>query len=86
MSRDPFILDEETKTKRETEAAEQEAEFTRVYQSLSEDITNTQLQINEEATKTDTDVSRISALTNQLERLEANKIKLLKKQKRLRLI
>jgi len=69
------IPTEETKTKIKTEAAEQEAEFTRVYQSLSDDITNTQIQINEEATKTDTDVSRISALTNQLERLEANRNK-----------
>ena len=54
-----------------------------MYQSLSEDITNTQLQINEEATKTDTDVSRISALTNQLERLEANKNKVVEEAKKI---
>lgn len=77
------IPTEETKTKIKTEAAEQEAEFTRVYQSLSDDITNTQIQINEEATKTDTDVSRISALTNQLERLEANKNKVVEEAKKI---
>ena len=81
LLRDPFVPDEETKIKRETEVAEQEAEFTRVYQSLSEDITNTQIKINEEATKTDTDVSKISALTNQLERLEANRNKVVEEAK-----
>jgi len=97
LPRDPFIRDEEQEFdpvtgKRlksdlekaiEIDTAEQEAEFTRVYQSLSEDITNTQIQINEEATKTDTDVSRISALTNQLERLEANKNKVVEEAKKI---
>jgi len=97
LPRDPFIRDEEQEFdpvtgKRlksdlekaiEIDTADQEAEFTRVYQSLSDDITNTQIQINEEATKTDTDVSRISALTNQLERLEANKNKVVEEAKKI---